>query len=153
MRPHRPRRRALPSWATSRYWGDMKESNFLLCGHNATFFLWTNISNLLNKRITYCKFRLAQLGRVGIPSIVLVFIGLLLIGCLTKHLESDSANNHEGNPMKNKMKRIITNTANQMLSQLSYSPKLTNSSFVFGARCRARTYSFYFVGVALSQLS
>ena len=32
--------------------------------------------------------------------------------------------------------------ARQLLSQLSYSPKLTNSSFVFGARCRARTYNF-----------
>lgn len=98
-------------------------------------------------------FRIAQLGRAGIPSIVLAFIGLLLIGCLTKHLESDSANNQDGKTMKNKMKRIITNTANQMLSQLSYSPKLTNSSFVFSARCRARTYSFYLVEIALSQLS
>ena len=43
--------------------------------------------------------------------------------------------------------------AKQALSRLSYSPKLTNSSFVFGARCRARTYSFYLVEIALSQLS
>ncbi len=70
---------------------------------------------MAKRQITYCRFRLAQLGRAGIPSIVLVFIGLLLIGCLTKHLESGSSNNQEGKPMKIKMKRIITNTAIAML--------------------------------------
>lgn len=44
-----------------------------------------------------------------------MFIGLLLIGYLTKHLESDSANNQEEKPMKINMKRIITNTAIAML--------------------------------------
>ena len=70
---------------------------------------------MAKRQITYCRFRLAQLGKAGIPSIVLVFIGLLLIDCLTKHLKSDSANNQEGKPMKIKMKRIITNTAIAML--------------------------------------
>lgn len=60
--------------------------------------------------LSYCRFRLAQLGRAGVPSIVLVFIGLLLIDCLMKKLKSDFANNQEGKPMKIKMKRIITRT-------------------------------------------
>ena len=70
---------------------------------------------MAKRQLSYCRFRLAQLGRAGIPGIVLVFIGLLLIGYLMKHLESDSANNQEGKPMKIKMKRIITNTAIAML--------------------------------------
>lgn len=58
---------------------------------------------MAKRQISYCRFRLAQLGRAGIPSIVLVFIGLMVIGCLTKHLESDSANNQERKPMKIKI--------------------------------------------------
>ena len=61
--------------------------------HTATRGASGNTAGAVAKRqISYCRFRLAQLGRAVVPGIVLVFIGLLMIGCLTKHIESDSAN-------------------------------------------------------------
>ena len=59
---------------------------------------------MAKRQISYCRFRLAQLGRAGILGIVLAFIGLLLIGCSVNYLKNGSTNNQEGMPMKTRMK-------------------------------------------------
>lgn len=42
----------------------------------------------------------SKLGSVGFLTIVLVFIGLRLIDCLTNHLKSDSDDNQKVRPMR-----------------------------------------------------
>ena len=59
----------------------------------------------------HSRFRPAELGLAGLLTIVLVFIGLLLIGCLVNCLKNGSTNNQEVKAMKIEMKKIIADTA------------------------------------------